>query len=266
MPKQMSRVELLCGYRDLIQQLKDWHNFEARVKGMISQVTHQPNVRQRRPSWKTKLKGIKFLWSMDREARWSVLRLFLYTRRRAPFMLNKLTTLIGQQYNDAARLPLLLESIEEGIRLETAEGFKLQRERTVFFVPEAFRKPYKEIFPSLYERVHQGLTDKLRTHDALAEVIYDFLTRWGLTFEQFEEHHQTFLREISDRTIAKENSNVQIGIDEQVVADEMGDLTQAQVAIRLSRLADEVLRAVEQDLRSGGPPPPDAALEPMAVG
>jgi len=269
-PKQMTRLELLSGYRGLVERVRDWRNFEARIKGMVSEMRHQPKVRQRQPSWQMRLKAIKFFLSMDRQARWPVLRLLLYTRRRAPFMLNKVMGLIMRQYNDAARLPLMLETIDEGIRLETAEGFKLQREQTVFFVPEAFRKPYGQIFPELYERVYRGLSDKSRTHNALVEVIYDFLTRWGLTFEQFEEHHQTFLLEISDRTIAKENSNVQTGANEQVIAgeapDEMGDLTQGQVAIRLNRLADEVLRVVEQDLRSGGPQSPDAALEPVVVG
>ena len=185
-------------------------------------------------------------------------------------MLGKVMVLIARHYNEASSLPLLLQSIDEGIRLETVEGFELRRERTVFFVPESFRKPYSQIFPNLYERVYQGLADKSRTHNALGEVIYDFLTRWGPTFEQFEEHHQAFLVEISDRTIAKENSNVQIGTKEQVIAgeapDEMRDLTQGQVAIRLNRLADEVLRVVEQDLRSDGTHSPDPALEPVVAG
>ena len=50
------------------------------------------------------------------------------------------------------------------------------------------------------------------------------------------------------------------------VPDEMRDLTQGQIAIKLSRLADEVLRVVEQDLRSGGPQSPDETLEPVVVG
>ena len=50
--------------------------------------------------------------------------------------------------------------------------------------------------------------DESRTHDALVEVIYDFLTRWGLTFEQLEEHHRAFFFEICDRTIAKENGPI----------------------------------------------------------
>ena len=274
MPKLMTRVELLSGYRDLVERVRDWHSFEARVKGMISNVWHQPSVKQRSPSWSRRLKGIQFFLSMDREARWSTLRLFLYTRARAPFMLNKLMGLIERQYNDRDRLPLLLESIDEGIRQETAEGFELRREKTIFFVPAAFRKPYKEIFPEVYQRVHQGLADKSRTHNALVEVIYDFLTRWGITFELFEEHHRTFLEEISDRTIAKENNQennqVQMAAGEPAVPgeapDEMAGLTQGQVAIRLSRLADEVLRVVEQDLRGGKPQPLDSTSEPVVVG
>ena len=46
----------------------------------------------------------------------------------------------------------------------------------------------------------------------------------------------------------------------------MAGLTQGQVAIRLSRLADEVLRVVEQDLRGGKPQPLDSMSEPVVVG
>jgi hypothetical protein len=177
---------------------------------------------------------------------------------------------IGRQYVGAAQVPFLLETIDKQIRLETSEEMKLQRERTVFFVPDSFRKPYKAIFPELYERVYRSLADKSRTHDALVEVIYDFLTRWGPSFQQFEEYHRTFLYEICDRTIAKENSNLQVGAGENMGAgeapDEMAGLTEAKVATRLRRLADEVLRCVEQDLRSFQPQPAEPDLESAVIG
>jgi hypothetical protein len=103
--------------------------------------------------------------------------------------------------------------------------------------------------------VYQGLIDKSRTHDALVEVIYDFLTRWGLTFEQFEEHHRAFLFELCDRTIAQENSNLQP--EEHMAA---GDVAIPDSDYRRSRLPDEILRTVEQELRSFRRPPAEAEL------
>ena len=145
----------------------------------------------------------------------------------------------------------------------------MPHEPTVFFVPEAFKKPYKDIFPVLYERVFQGLIDKSRTHDALVEVIYDFLTRWGLTFEQFEEHHRAFLFEICDRTIAKENGTIPAGAGERAELGEAPDhrvgLSGDHTPVWLRRLADEVLRTVEQDLRSFQPEPPASVLKTAAV-
>ncbi len=269
-PKQMTRVELMSGYLGLVQRVRDWRNFETRVKTMLSQVRRRPKVK-RVWSLKETLRGIGFvLFSMDREARWPTIRALLYTCRRAPFMMDNVSWLITHQYAQAAQAPYVQEYIAEEIRLETADGVKPHHEQTVFFIPDAFKKPYKALFPELYERVYQGLADKSRVHDALVEVVYDFLTRWGLSFQQFEEHHRTFLHEICDRTIAKENGNLQAGAGDGVGAGErpheMAGLTQGQVAIKLSWLADEVLRSVEQDLWSFRTQTLEPELDPAVTG
>jgi radical SAM superfamily enzyme YgiQ (UPF0313 family) len=265
-PEQMTRRELMSGYLSLVERLRDWHNFEARIKGMLSLIQRQPQVKPRSTSWEQSLGVFKFvLEGMDREARESTIRLLLYTRKQAPFMMGKVIGLIARQYLEAAEVPFLREVIETQIRLESREEFSLQPEPTVFFIPEAFKKPYKAIFPELYERISQGLIDKSRTHDALVEVIYDFLTRWGLTFEQYEEHHRVFLAEICDRTIAKENGNISAGSrgEAELEQDLHGGLSshRAQTPIAMRRLADEVLRTVEQDLRSFKPQPIAANME-----
>ena len=51
MPKQLTRVELLAGYRDLVTRVRDWGNFEARVKGMISELRYQPDIRRGLLPW-----------------------------------------------------------------------------------------------------------------------------------------------------------------------------------------------------------------------
>jgi len=270
-PKLMTRAELMSGYGGLVQRVRDWHNFEVRVKRMISLVRRRPNIKKKRRHLKPVLRFLKFvLFTMDREARGATIRLLFYTLRRAPFMIGLVMVVISRQYAEAAQVPFLLETIDEQIRLETAKGMKLQREQTVFFVPDGFKKPYKAIFPELYKRVYQGLADKSRTHDALVEVTYDFLTRWGPSFEQFEEYHPPFLYEICDRTIAKENNNLQNGAGENAevgeVPAEMVGLTEAKATIRLRQLADEVLRNVEQELRGFRPQPPGLELESAVTG
>jgi hypothetical protein len=256
----MSRRELMTGYLDLVERLRDWRNFEARVKGMISLVQRQPQVKARRASWEQSMGVFRFvLEGMEPEARQCAIRLLRYTRQRAPFMMAKVIGLLARQYLEAAEVPSLRELIESQIRLESTEEVRLLREPTVFFVPEAFKKPYRDIFPQLHERVHQGLAEKSRTQDALVEVVYDFLTRWGRTFEQFEEHHRVFLFEICDRTIAKENGDLPAGAGtpapSPALPDRLAGLSAGQTQIWLRRLADEVLRLVEQDLRGFRPEP-----------
>jgi hypothetical protein len=87
-------------------------------------------------------------------------------------------------------------------------------------------------------------------------VTYDFLTRWGPSFEQFAEHHRAFLHELCDRTIAKENAEAQRNGDGARAVGEGSpavDVGGRDVDFRLKRLADDVLRVVEQDLRSFQP-------------
>jgi hypothetical protein len=241
----MTRKDLMCGYMRLLERIREWPNFELRAKGMISLVRRQPRVRRPRIPWKLKLAVLKLLFfGMDRQARRTALRLFIYTLRRAPFMLPKVGFMILRNHAELSKLPALRKVIEVQVLLESGKGFAPRMEPTVFFVPETFKRPYRTLFAELHKRVYEGLIDKSRTNDALAEVVYDFLTRWGPTFRQFEEHHRAFLLEICDRTISKENGNVR--------AVERATAPQAEAPdgdYRRSRLPDEILRTVEQQLR-----------------
>ena len=226
--------------------------------GMLSHIQRRPQVKPRSASWEQSMAVFKFvLEGMEPQERQCAIRLIRYTRQRVPFMMAKVIGLLARQYLEAAEVLSLRELIATQIRLESTEEIRLLREPTVFFVPEAFKKPYRDLFPQLHERVHQGLIDKSRTQDALVEVVYDFLTRWGLTFEQFEEHNRAFLFEICDRTIAKENGELAAGADAgqelRVLPDRRAGLSEGQTLVWLRRLADEVLRLVEQDLRSFRP-------------
>lgn len=260
-PKSMTRQELMIGYIGLLERVRDWRNFEARVKGFISRIQRQPQVKPPNVPWRLKLGALKFaFFGMNREARRSAIRLLIYTRRRAPFLTNRVMSMIGRQYIEAAELPFLRDAVEIQLRLENGGDFRLELEPTVFFVPEAFKKPYREIFPALYEHMSHGLIDSTRIQGALVEVIYDFVTRWGSTFERFEEHHRIFLFELCDRTVAQENGNVLATHAENaevgVGLNQKAATTGGPTPVWLRRLADEVLRTVEQDLRTFKKEPP----------
>jgi radical SAM superfamily enzyme YgiQ (UPF0313 family) len=253
-PKRLSRVELLTGYRDLIRRVRDWNHFEARLKTMISRVRHPP---AERPSLKLILLALGVvLFRVEGEARRVALRSIGYTLWRSPNMLPRTIRLLWGQYLDAAGLPTLLEAIDAQIRVEREAETRLRPARTVFLVPEGFKKPYRAVFPELYERVHRHLADRSRLEGVLTEVVYDFLTRWGPSFEEFGEHHRSFLLELCDRSTSQENERTNGARREGPRIEEpsegRAEMSAGQAAIRMKRLADEVLRAVEQDLRNLG--------------
>jgi radical SAM superfamily enzyme YgiQ (UPF0313 family) len=256
-PMRMTRTELLTGLEGLITRVRDWRNFEARVRGMVSRVTRQPQVKRKmvKVGWQQKLGILKFLFfSSNREARTVARRLMFYTWRRAPFMIPRVVKMIIQNHLWHSHLPFMQRAIAEQIRLEAARELRLRPVQPVFFVPDGFKKPYKAVFPELYARVYTGLANKARAHDTLVEVVYDFLTRWGSTFERFEDHHRAFLEEICDRSVAKENGNgpaiAPLTLVERHASGEAAQLPD----IRQNRLADEVLSSVEQELRRFRPP------------
>jgi radical SAM superfamily enzyme YgiQ (UPF0313 family) len=251
MPQGMSMAELLKGYINLVERIRDWANFEKRIQSLLSQVQRRPRVGFRFEFGKLLLL-IVMLAKMKSDARRSSLRLLLYTLRRAPFMVERVMAVVAYQYQEALRVPHLKRFIADEIKQLEEGVMSFARERKVFVVPDGFRKSYPLLFPELYARVHTGLNDKSRAEDALVEVTYDFLTRWGQSFSRFEEHHKTFLQELCDRTIASENSlphtsgsRAEIPRDVELLAQGAGHQEH-----RLKRLADDVLRCVEQDLRS----------------
>jgi len=248
-PKRMTRVELLTGFRSLRERITQWPSFEKRVKGMISQITRRTDIKSNITWIQALMFSMFILFGMDKEARRTTLRLVIHTLRHAPFMMEKVGLMITHQYFKKAQLPSLLKGIDNRILKESTNTIELQPDPTQYFVPNTFRKPYREIFPDLYQRVHNGLKDKTRTLNSLVEIIYDFLTRWGTTFNQFEEYHQSFINDASDRTVASENNNNVAGAEntEENLTD-ISELSKRGVTRRMNQLADEVLRSVEQEL------------------
>jgi radical SAM superfamily enzyme YgiQ (UPF0313 family) len=252
-PARMNMSQLLSGYISLVERLRNWKNFERRVQTLLSQIQRRPQL-----PFRVELNHVVLLVVMlielDAEARRTALRLLLYTLRRFPFMVERVMAAVAYQYQEAQRVPHLKRFIAEQIRQLESGEMSLKPDETVFAVPDGFKKLYPAVFPELYARVNEGLKDKWRAENALVEVTFDFLTRWGPSFRQFEEHHRTFLYELCDRTIASENSIFDAAGDGRFksfgVEQAGGGPNYTDVYLR--RLADDVLRCVEQDLRSLG--------------
>jgi len=238
-PKRMTRAELLSGYVDFMEKIYEWNNCIARLKGFISGINRQPRVKQKKRQLRRLFQFIKFLFSVDKDTRRATIEIISYTRKHAPFMLEKVLGIVLQQYSYVHLVRLMREKIQNELEIEAMNIDELIHSEIL--IPESFEKPYKEIFSEIHGHVYTGLDDKTRTDEALIEVFTDFLTRWGQTFNQFSEQHRLFLYELADRTIAKENRTVEF----PAAMQSNGPIPD----IQKTQLADEIFKAVEQELR-----------------
>jgi len=246
-PKNMTRAELFTGYYDLVKRNRGWKIFSERVKGFVSGVKRRPNMiseDMQDEGGDTRWKALRNILSSidDEEARGYIRDMLEYALQHAPSMLEKVMGLIIRQYGSASSLPVLREVVNQQIEIEASSGL-LKIPQVEFLVPDSFKEPYKEIFPEIYKYVYLNLKDKTRTDEALIEVFTDFLLRWGQTFEKFSDYHRTFLFEIADRTIAKRN---------RIIDDQSAAIEQSQeeiLDIQKTRLGDEIIKYVEQELR-----------------
>lgn len=125
----MTRVELMEGFGDLLERTRDWSNFEARIKGFVSEVTRKPNLApntaiDNNVSMQKRIR--KFLLSVDEDVRQTIFDILMHTRVRAPFLLERVFRLIIQQYNETVLLETLREEISQRIELEKSGKVKLE--------------------------------------------------------------------------------------------------------------------------------------------
>lgn len=128
-PLRMTRGELYSGYHALVSRVREWRHFEARVRGMISQIRRVPRVKRRRLPWKPLSGFLKFvLFSMGAEGRRVTLKLLVYTWLRASFMLERVIGLIVVQWLETIQVAELRESVNDQLKLESARGTRPVRE------------------------------------------------------------------------------------------------------------------------------------------
>ena len=247
-PASMTRAELYAGFSRLLGKIYAWDHFAERVIRFVSGVTRKPRVARRRVLRWRDVKGVLgvlrfLLFDLRRDERRHALRILRHTRRTAPYLIESVAGAVFMFHHERSLLEPQQAAIRRQIELEKGREFKIATGDQ--FVSPAFKKPYKEIFPAAYQRLAEGLLDRSRLEPALVEVFGDFLVRWGQSFTQLEDYHQSHLMEICDRTLAKENAQLArpVPVDRGLVV--MPDF-------RITRLPEQILRSVEQDLRVGG--------------
>ncbi|MBI1927573.1 radical SAM protein [Candidatus Poribacteria bacterium] len=245
-PKQMTRVELMTGYKHLLERVDDWENFAKRIKGFVSMVKRRPNVTYKQPSEENARLILQQLFNAieDEKARMTIFDMLSSTRQQAPFMLRKIFALIVQHIGVAGMSEPLRAALDKQIALESSiPSYEPYIDKRPIFIPDSFQEAYRKVFPEIYQRVLDGLIDKSLLPEALIEVFTDFVMRWGETFEGMEDHHQVALQEIADRTIAAKNRTPGL----QKVAHPGEDVSDTRT--QMNQLRIEVLKSVERDLR-----------------
>ncbi len=245
-PKKMTRVELFTGYMRLVEKLSEWRNFEERLKSFISGIRRQPDVpKKKRPvSWSFLFGSLRYLFfSLDRETRRSTLRIIRHTRRHAPFMMRRVLGLIGLQYSRIAMLKAVHQALLDRIELEKSADFKLEIDHSNAVISEEFKKTYRRFFPGIYHHVRTNIANTAVVEEILIEVFVDFIARCGKELDSFTDSHQSYLTELVDSAIARRNSLVE-GISSVITLD-----NDTLPRINVSEMAEEILKAVEQELR-----------------
>jgi radical SAM superfamily enzyme YgiQ (UPF0313 family) len=239
-PKLMTRVELMQGFRDLYERLFSWKSFRERMLGFISLVKRPPKVPQEAESLEDLL-SIGPGLDLDDEACAAMEEIFRSAHEKAPFILNRVKELVVQfiKYRDSVHE--FIPGLDRQIELESTGRVEIKLDNRPVIIPQGFRDSYRPIFRDIHQRVYLNLEDRKRIPEALVEIFVEFLVHEE-RFSKLEEHHGVLLNEITDRTCARINGQ---GLEDYVPI-ESSDVAVPD-ALRL-RLHDDVLKSVEQEL------------------
>ncbi len=244
-PKSMTRLQLMQGYRKLAEKIYSWESFSQRIRGFVSNIKRRPNVSEP-PLTKSQMLSFRHTGNSGPDSKQAIEEIISHTESVAPFMMRKVRMLTLQHAKHKQTFDNLLPYIDRLVELESSGKLSFNLDNRLIPIPEAFRAMLKKdtIFADVHRRIFENLIDKSLVTDALTEVFVDFLARWGEDFKAFEPQHKTFLNELSDRTCQKFNDKVPenfVRIQEE---------TRKLPDVKRTRLADDILRSIEQELIS----------------
>lgn len=249
-PKSMTRIELMAGYRKLAEKLYSWDQFSRRLRGFVSNVNRLPKVNQP-PLTEEEMDSWRAAGAGSADAAIAVSEIIRHTEAVAPPLMRNVRMLTLQHAKHKKTFDDLLPYVDRLVELESSGALTFDLDRREVPIPQAFRRVFERgpIFDRTYRRVYTNLSDRARVPEALTDVFVDFLVRWGDSFESLEPQHQVFLDELSDRTCANLNGVPPESFVPQVEPPEIP-------SSRRMRLAEDVIRSVEQELvklrRAGG--------------
>lgn len=240
-PKRMSRVELMNGYRYLLEKVYSWESFSERIKGFISHVRYSIKVHGD-PITFEEMDKLGVSQNLGKEESSTIGEILTYADQKNPETKTRVMELIIQHIRYRESINMLLKQLDRQIDLESEGTLTFEKEVRPIQIPPAFRKEYKTIFKDIYSYVTKNLDDKRDTAKALVEIFTDFLVRSGKELNKLEPHHISFLYEVCDRTCNKFNNQLS-----DILVEDGFDKT----AIKSTKpfyLREDVLKGVEQEL------------------
>lgn len=239
-PKQMTRIELMKGYRSLTEKVFSWQSFGDRVLGFIDNLKRVPAVIGESPVAET-FSSYPLQYGDSDEAQGVITAILAAANEKKPAMLQRIAALIVQHAKYRENIVKLLPQIDRQIDMEASGEIVFIEDRRVIPVPESFRKDYREIFPDIYQKVVHALDDKKRVAEALVAVFVAFLTEHGRDFKGLEGKQHQFLNACIDQTIKTMNAEISDDfswpIDGTAVADR-----------KIGWLGDDIMKNVHQIL------------------
>ncbi len=115
-PKNMTRIQLLTGYMDLVERVFEWGAFEARMKRFIKGVKRKPQIKEHHNPLPDLLE--KSLHQMDEKTSQTIGNLLAYARKHAPFMLLHVAILSIRNLQEILAFPRLRDGILAQIEIE----------------------------------------------------------------------------------------------------------------------------------------------------
>jgi len=272
-PGGMTRLELLKGHLSLHERIRDWDNWAARVMAYISGIQRERKVQRSGPPAERrkrveragrligKLDGLagdillgglrhvarfmkrnRALTILDPKARKAIARVIRHTMDHASWMWPEIIgPLIIMQLRQVELLRQSRPAMLKQIELESAPGYQLKFAESFVVISEEFKNSYKKVFPGIYERTERGLSDPNRLEEILIRIFTDFLSRWGANLMRFEDHHIADLEATCDSVVAEDNRHSHRGLV-MLSPPSTNDF-------RISKLPEEILHSVEQELR-----------------
>ncbi len=240
LPKRMTRVELMQGFRSLYDRVFNWESFKERMFGFVSIINRRPNVQQAEVSIQELLK-LGTTMNVSPEGCKAINEIFRYTEEKAPYMLGRVKELVVQftKYSETARD--LIPKLDQQIELESSGKLTFELDDRPLTVPAGFMKAYKSIFPDIHRHAYLGLTEKDKISEVLTRVFVDFLFR-EKDFIQLEDYHVSLLNKITDKVCAEFNENSR----ERHIIGETENITVPNV--KRLRLGEDIIKSVEQEL------------------